>query len=67
MFIQLFFASAAGLGAGAMQPFAGRPSLATIVPRVSARLAKLAAAGFLLFTALSTWFILASNLILIEH
>lgn len=67
LYIPLFIATAAGLGAGAMQPFAGRPSLATIVPRVSARLAKLAAAGFLLFTALSTWFILASNLILIEH
>ena len=50
-----------------MQPFANRPSLTAIVPRVSARLAKLSAASFLLFTAVSTWFILASNLILIEH
>ena len=67
LYIPLFIATAAGLGAGAMQPFANRPSLTAIVPRVSARLAKLSAASFLLFTAVSTWFILASNLILIEH
>ena len=67
LYIPLFVATAAGLGAGAMQPFAMRPSLAAIVPRVSSRLAGLTAAGFALFTAIATWFILNSNLILIEH
>ena len=57
----------AGLGAGAMQPFARSPSLATIVPRVSSQLAGLAVGGYILFTALATWFVLSSNLILIEH
>ena len=67
LYIPLFVATAAGLGAGAMQPFALRPSLAAIVPRVSSRLAGLTAAGFALFTVIATWFILNSNLILIEH
>ena len=63
----LFAATAAGLGAGAIQPFARVASLREVIPRVSARLAALTAAGFLLFTAIATWFVLASNLILIEH
>jgi hypothetical protein len=67
LYIPLFIATAAGLGAGAMQPFARSPSLASIVPRVSSRLAGLAVGGYILFTALATWFVLSSNLILIEH
>jgi len=67
LYIPLFVATAAGLGAGAMQAFARRPSLATIVPRVSSRLAGLAVGGYILFTVLATWFVLSSNLILIEH
>jgi len=67
LYILLFIATAAGLGAGAMQPFARSPSLASIVPRVSSRLAGLAVGGYILFTALATWFVLSSNLILIEH
>ncbi|MDP3537831.1 MAG: hypothetical protein Q8S26_03915 [Azonexus sp.] len=67
LYVPLFAATAAGLGAGALQAFARVPSLATVVPRVSARLAGLSAAGYILFTALATWFVLTSNLILIEH
>ena len=67
LYLPLFIATAAGLGAGAIQPFAHRPSLRHIAPRVTGRLAALAATGFLLFAAIATWFILASNLILIEH
>ncbi|WP_306607837.1 hypothetical protein [Azonexus sp.] len=67
LYLPLFAATAAGLGAGAIQPFARVASLREVIPRVSARLAALTAAGFLLFTAIATWFVLASNLILIEH
>jgi len=67
LYLPLFVATAAGLGAGAIQPFARRPSLAAIVPAVSARLAAVSAAGFVLFAALASGFVLASKLILIEH
>lgn len=67
LYLPLFAAAAAGLGAGAIQPFARVASLRAIVPRVSARLAALTAAGFLLFTAIATGFVLSSNLILIEN
>ncbi len=67
LYLPLFAATAAGLGAGAIQPFARVASLRAIVPRVSARLAILTATGFLLFTVVATGFVLASNLILIEH
>ncbi len=67
LYLPLFVATAAGLGAGALQPFARMPSLATSLPRLSARLAAVAAGGFIMFAALATWFVLASNLILIEH
>uniref|UniRef100_Q47EZ5 Uncharacterized protein n=1 Tax=Dechloromonas aromatica (strain RCB) TaxID=159087 RepID=Q47EZ5_DECAR len=67
LYIPLFVATAAGLGAGATQPFARVPSLAKIIPAISSRLSGVAAAGYILFTALATWFVLTSNLILIEH
>ncbi|MBL8429869.1 MAG: hypothetical protein JNJ95_08275 [Dechloromonas sp.] len=67
LYIPLFVATAAGLGAGAMQPFARVPSLARIIPAISSRFSGLTAAGYILFTALATWFVLTSNLILIEH
>jgi len=67
LYVPLFVATAAGLVAGAMQPFARMPSLAAIIPRVSRRLSGLSVAGFVLFTALATWFVLSSRLILIEH
>lgn len=67
LYLPLFAATAAGLGAGALQAFARVPSLGAVVPRVSARLAGLSATGYILFTALATWFVLTSNLLLIEH
>jgi len=67
LYIPLFVATATGLGAGAMQPFARVPSLARIVPSISSRFSGLTARGFILFTALATWFVLSSNLILIDH
>lgn len=67
LYLPLFLATACGLGIGAIQPFAGRPSLCAIVPRISARLATLTVAGFVLFAAIATYHVLVSNLILIEH
>lgn len=67
LYVPLFVATAAGLGAGAMQTFAGVISLRVIIPAVSSRLAGVSAAGYILFTSLATWFVLSSNLILTEH
>jgi hypothetical protein len=67
LYLPLFVATAAGLGAGAVQPFARVVSLQRIIPQVSARLAGLAASGYILFALVATYFVLASNLILIEH
>lgn len=67
LYLPLFTATAAGLGAGAIQPFARVASLREVIPRVSGRLAALTAAGFVLFTMIATWFVLSSNLILIEN
>jgi hypothetical protein len=67
LYLPLFVATAAGLGAGAMQPFARIGSLNRIIPKASARLAGLAASSYILFTLLATYLVLASNLILIEH
>ena len=64
LYVPLFAATACGLGVGALQPFAAVASLRDIVPLASARFAKLAAAGFLLFAAIATFLILRSNLIL---
>lgn len=66
LYVPLFAATAVGLGAGALQPFAGIASLRDIVPRVSGRLAGLAATGYIVFAAIATAFVLSSNLILIE-
>lgn len=66
LYLPLFVATAAGLSAGAMQAFARISGLRAVLPAVSARLAGLAAAGYTAFAALATWFVLHSNLILIE-
>ncbi|WP_068637103.1 hypothetical protein [Thauera butanivorans] len=65
LYVPLFTAAAAGLAAGVLTPFARRPSLATLAPRASARLAGIAAAGFALFAAIASVMVLRSNLILI--
>lgn len=64
LYLPLFIATAAGLGVGAIQPFRHRPSLCAIVPRVSTRLAAVAASGFALFTAVATLLIAHSRLTL---
>ena len=67
LYVPLFAATAAGLGVGALQPFRNVASLRTIVPAAAARLAGVAAIGYLLVAAIATYFVLHSNLILIEH
>lgn len=67
LYVPLFAATAAGLGTGALQPFRQVASLREIVPAMSARLADLAAFGYLLVALIATYFVLHSNLILIEH
>jgi hypothetical protein len=64
LYIPLFTATACGLAAGAVQPFARMASLGSIVPNVSVRLARLAAAGFVLCIAMACFVVLRSNLIL---
>ncbi len=63
-YVPLFVATAAGLAAGALQPFARIASLQAIVPAFSRRLAAIASGGFLLVTAVAGVTILRSNLIL---
>ncbi|MBZ0096948.1 MAG: hypothetical protein K8H75_16460, partial [Sulfuricella sp.] len=66
LYLPLFTATAAGLGVGAVQPFARVASLVTIVPEIARRLSWIAALGFALFAAVATFMIANSNLILLE-
>jgi hypothetical protein len=66
LYLPLFAATAAGLSVGAMQPFARVPSLVSVVPRISRRLAWIAALGFALFAAVATFMVAHSNLILLK-
>lgn len=66
LYLPLFAATAAGLGVGAVQPFARVASLVTIVPEIARRLSWIAALGFALFAAVATFMIANSNLILLE-
>jgi hypothetical protein len=66
LYVPLFTATACGLAAGTVQVFAEVPTLRSIVPRASSRLARAAAVGFALFLAAGTVIILRSNLILID-
>lgn len=66
LYLPLFTATAAGLAVGAIQPFARVPSLAAIVPEISRRLAWIAALGFAFFTAVATFMVANSNLILLK-
>ena len=65
LYVPLFVSTAAGIGAGILQPFAGVGSLNVLVPRASGRLAGAAALGFALFAAVATIMVLKSNLILL--
>ena len=66
LYLPLFAAAAAGLAAGVLRMFGGRPSLATLAPQASARLAGIAATGFALFVLVASVMVLRSNLILLE-
>lgn len=66
LYVPLFAATAAAVGAGAIQPFRHVASLRDVVPRTSARLARIAAAGFLLFAVVATVFVARSNLVLLD-
>ena len=65
LYVPLFVSTAAGLGAGILQPFAGVGSLQRLIPQASSRLAAVAALGFALFAAVATGMVLKSNLILL--
>ncbi|MGB7502179.1 MAG: hypothetical protein WBM25_07245 [Azonexus sp.] len=64
LYVPLFVSTAAGLGAGILQPFARVGSLRRLLPLASGRLAAVAAVGFALFAAVATIMVLKSNLIL---
>ena len=66
LYLPLFIGTAAGLGVGAIQPFARVPSLATIVPTTARKLAALATAMWLLFAIIASFMILNSRLVLLE-
>jgi hypothetical protein len=66
LYVPLFAAAAAGLGVGAVRPFARIPSLADIVPASSRRLALFAGLGFALFTLAALVLTWRSNLRLFE-
>ena len=66
LYLPLFIGTAAGLGVGAIQPFAGIASLTSIVPAVARKLASLATLMFGIFTAVATLLIWNSNLVLLE-
>ena len=66
LYVPLFAATACGIGAGAVQPVRKVESLREVIPPVSARLATIAAAGFLIFALIATVFVARSNLILVE-
>lgn len=67
LYVPLFGATAAGLAAGAIQPFARIVSLRDIVPGFSRTLSAIAANGFALTAIIATAMIWQSRLILLEH
>jgi hypothetical protein len=66
LYVPLFVAAAAGLSAGALQLFRRIASLQEVVPATTARLAAVAAAGFLVFTIVATIMVTKSNLVLLD-
>jgi hypothetical protein len=65
LYIPLFAAAATGMGAGVLRLFAARPSLAQVVPPLTARLAATAAIGYVLFALIASLMIWQSKLILL--
>jgi hypothetical protein len=66
LYLPLFGAAAAGLGAGAVAPFAGVASLARQAPALSRRLVSVSMALFAAFAAIASLIILRSNLVLLD-
>jgi len=66
LYIPLFVAAAAGMSTGVLRLFARRPSLATVVPAVTQRLAVVSAIGFALFMLVASLMIWQSRLILLD-
>lgn len=66
LYLPLFVGTVAGLGVGAVEPIVREPSLATIVPPLSRKLATLAALMFTAFAAVATFMIWHSRLVLFE-
>jgi hypothetical protein len=66
LYVPLFAATAAGLGVGAVQPFARVASLTDIVPEIAHRLSWIAAVGYIVLAAVATLMIVNSNLILLD-
>jgi hypothetical protein len=67
LYVPLFGATAAGLAAGAVQPFARIASLREVIPVFSRRMAAIAANGFFLTAAIASFMIWQSRLILLEQ
>lgn len=66
LYLPLFAATAAGMSAGVLRIFAGRPSLAEVVPALTGKLAGVAAIGYALFALIASFMIWRSNLILLD-
>ncbi len=66
LYVPLFGATAAGLAAGAVQPFAHIASLREVIPVFSRRMAAIAANGYFLTAAIASLMIWQSRLILLE-
>ncbi len=66
LYAPLFLGTAAGLGAGILQPFARVPSLRSLVPQRLRSLGAFSGAMFLLFLALASAIIARSNLVLMD-
>ncbi len=66
LYLPLFAATALSLGAGALAPWRRIPSVAAAVTADSARYARLALAGFVLFYAVATYAIASSNLTMVS-
>lgn len=67
LYVPLFAATAAGLGVGALQPFAGREGMRELIPAMSGRLAEVSAGLFVVFSALASFMIVSSRLQLLGH
>lgn len=64
LYVPLFAATATGLASGLLRVFSRRPSLAAIIPPLTARLSTFAAAAFALVLLLATLFVWQSRLVL---